>query len=416
MKTGHCIICHRDGVELSDEHVIPDAIGGYYHIYSVCKECNSHLGDNVDIHLVNHWFIKASRHTKQLAGKKKNVPNPLVGDGVMDDGTQVRLEEDKSGKIVAHILAQSPIFSSDGKTGNISFSLDVKDEKQIDKIVQKVMIRNGIDPTKVKVVKHQEVRQIEHPTITTHANIDLALFKIGLLKIAYEFAVDKIPGYYNDSTARLFSEILHRAATDRLAEVNFAGDGFAGANHRILETFIDPTNTDRHILLLTNLNNKLYCLVKLFDNTISQVIQMSDKAYGEENTFLLAINDFARHDCRFFNATDLVRECIKGETVRFKLSEEAVGIVESEQKTPSMGWTCNRQKDNLLFDLKGHPQCTQSQLVNSMELSGQVDEQQTGSILVSSYKVPEGLYFQLAPSNRLIRVESIEYLNEVIKL
>lgn len=33
MKTGHCIICHRDGVDLSDEHVIPDAIGGYYHIY-----------------------------------------------------------------------------------------------------------------------------------------------------------------------------------------------------------------------------------------------------------------------------------------------------------------------------------------------------------------------------------------------
>ena len=25
MKKGHCIICHRDEVELSDEHVIPDA-------------------------------------------------------------------------------------------------------------------------------------------------------------------------------------------------------------------------------------------------------------------------------------------------------------------------------------------------------------------------------------------------------
>lgn len=416
MNTGHCIICHRDAVELSDEHVIPEAIGGYYHIYSVCKECNSHLGDNVDIHLLNHWFIKAARHTKRLAGKTNKVPNPLVGGGVMEDGTKVRLEEDKSGKIVAHILAQSPVFTSDGKTGNISFSIDAKDEKQIDQIVQKVMTRNGIDPTNVKVVKQQKVCQIEHPTITAQASIDLALFKIGLLKIAYEFAVDKVPGYYNDPMARLFSEILQNALTERLGEVNFSGDGFADANRKILATFIDPANTDRHILLLTNLNNKLYCLVKLFDNTISQVIQMSDKAYGEENNFLLAINDFVRHDCRFFNAADLVRACIKNETVRFKFSEEAAKAVESEQLTPGAGWVCNRQNDNLLFDAEGHPQCTQSQLVNSMELSGKVEEQEKGTVLTSSYKVPQGLYFQLAPSNRLIRVESIEYLNEITKL
>ena len=30
-KKGYCIICHQDNQELSDEHVIPEAIGGYYH-------------------------------------------------------------------------------------------------------------------------------------------------------------------------------------------------------------------------------------------------------------------------------------------------------------------------------------------------------------------------------------------------
>lgn len=47
-KKGYCIICHQDNQELSDEHVIPEAIGGYYHIYNVCKDCNSKLGDHVD--------------------------------------------------------------------------------------------------------------------------------------------------------------------------------------------------------------------------------------------------------------------------------------------------------------------------------------------------------------------------------
>lgn len=39
-RIGHCIICHADGVELTDEHVIPDAIGGYIHCHKVCKDCN----------------------------------------------------------------------------------------------------------------------------------------------------------------------------------------------------------------------------------------------------------------------------------------------------------------------------------------------------------------------------------------
>ena len=54
-KIGHCIICHRDNVEMSDEHVTPEAIGGYYHLYKVCKDCNSKLGDQVDAQLLKHW-------------------------------------------------------------------------------------------------------------------------------------------------------------------------------------------------------------------------------------------------------------------------------------------------------------------------------------------------------------------------
>ena len=37
-KKGYCIICHRDNQELSDEHVIPEAIGGCYHIYNANQE------------------------------------------------------------------------------------------------------------------------------------------------------------------------------------------------------------------------------------------------------------------------------------------------------------------------------------------------------------------------------------------
>jgi len=57
-----CIICRKETNDFSDEHVIPDSLGGYYHIYSVCKTCNSDLGSNVDSDLVNHKFSDFQRY------------------------------------------------------------------------------------------------------------------------------------------------------------------------------------------------------------------------------------------------------------------------------------------------------------------------------------------------------------------
>ena len=142
MKKGHCIICHRDEVELSDEHVIPDAIGGYYHIYNVCKNCNSNLGNCVDSYLLKHWLIIGARHNKRLAGKTNKIPNPLIGDGHLEDGTKVRMEEDKSGKLAVRILPKSPEISPDGKT--FSITVDAKDEKLIESMKRKAMKKLGI--------------------------------------------------------------------------------------------------------------------------------------------------------------------------------------------------------------------------------------------------------------------------------
>ena len=62
---GHCILCHRDNQIMSDEHVIPEAIGGYLHIDTICKECNSKLGANIDKLLVDNWLITTARCTLQ---------------------------------------------------------------------------------------------------------------------------------------------------------------------------------------------------------------------------------------------------------------------------------------------------------------------------------------------------------------
>lgn len=418
MKKGHCIICHSDGVELSDEHVIPDAIGGYYHIYKVCKKCNSYLGDHVDSYLLKHWLIKGARHVNHLAGKTNKTPNPLTGEGSMEDGTKVRMEEDKSGKLVAHILPKSPEISSDGKT--ISISVDAKDEKLIGGMTQKAIKKMGLIPGTYQMVTNKTVQEIPKPTIQMQTSIDLKNYKIGLLKIAYEFTVDKFPAYYKDPMALLYSDILHNAAINRLNEVAFEGDGLFQSDLTLLNHFIDYNNTNRHILMLLNIKNKLYCMVKLFHNTMCQLIRMSDKEYKDTNIFILALNDFVKHECKFYNQHELVEQCVKSEAVEVRFSDEINKQLQAEIQLVShhkqVGFACNVQNENVFFDTEGNILCTQNQLVASLENVGNVEIINDGNKQTSIYNIPDGYFLLLMPTRKLIKPLSLVYVNEIQKL
>lgn len=414
MKKGHCIICHRDEVELSDEHVIPDAIGGYYHIYNVCKDCNSNLGNCVDSYLLKHWLIIGARHNKRLAGKTNKIPNPLTGDGFLEDGTKVRTEEDKSGKLDVRILPKSPEISPDGKT--FSITVDAKDEKLIEGMKRKVMKKLGISPETHRLETEKNIQSISMPWVKMKTSIDIKNYKIGLLKIAYEFAVDKYPDYYKDSMALLYSDILHNAAIDRLDEVAFEGDGIFQSGVKFLEDYIDYDNTDRHILILMNHDDKLYCVVKLFQNTMCQLIRMSDKRYGN-TSFIIALNDFVKHECKFYNEHELIKQCIKSEDYGMKFSSEVEKQIQAEySQFHQVNLACNMKKENLFFDASGNCICTQMQLVELLESTENVVVSNDGNKHISKYNVPDGYFLKLMPSGELVKPESIVYVNEIVKL
>ena len=90
-------------------------------------------------------------------------------------------------------IPTSPEVSDDGKFFKIQ--VDAKDEKTIPNIKTKILKRHNIDETKVQIVSDCQVVKIEHPEVRMQFTIDIKNYKIGLLKIAYEFAADKIEGY-----------------------------------------------------------------------------------------------------------------------------------------------------------------------------------------------------------------------------
>lgn len=413
-KKGYCIICHEDNQELSDEHVIPEAIGGYYHFYNVCKKCNSNLGDHVDKWLINHWFIKAARYEKNLKGYKGSIPNPLIGEGVLSTGEKVRVEQDEEGKMYVKLLPTSPEVSDEGKSFKIQ--VDIKDKREIPKIRTKVLKRHNIDEKRVQIVSETQVVQIDHPEVKMQFKIDIKSYKIGLLKIAYEFAVDKIERYIDDPLAILYADILHEGNPDRLDEVLFEGDAITNANLTILDSVIDSSNTNRHILLLLNYQNKLYCIVKLFDK-FCQMIRMSNCCYGDNGIVCVAINDFENKRCDFYTITDLIKAVNFSEYTTFKLRAEDQAYLDAQMGKEGIGFVCNTNQENILYDCNGTPICTESQLLLTLEeLNLTKNEIFTPCRISVTYPVPPGYHYLCMPEEKLLMVEEITKVNEFTRI
>lgn len=399
---------------MTDEHVIPDVLGGYYHIYSVCKTCNSKLGENVDIKLSGHWLMQGERNVHRLEGKKHNIPNPLVGDGALEDGTKVRIEENEAGEIAPYVLPSSPKIDKDG----IMITVDARDEKLADKMVKKVLKKMGLKDGEYELHPTKTEHTIEQPWIKQEVSLDLSDYRIGLLKIAYEFAVDKIPAYYNDPKARLYSKILEDGAIDRLDEVDFQGDAFLSASVKPLDDYIEYSRPKRHFLFLINSGGKLHCIVRLFD--ICQNVVLSDREYPEIGPCYLAVNDSSNSKCWFYSVEELVNATCTPKNWGARFSDEDNKLLEKESDGVNgilqLGFACNDHCDNILFDKDGNALTTQTCLINQLEESNCKKTENTVDGIRDTYTIPDGLYLKLMPSGILIHPTEFVYETTIQKL
>lgn len=414
---GHCIICHQDNMELSDEHVIPDAIGGYIHCYKVCKDCNSRLGDHVDIHLLNHFLIKGARHVHQLKGKTHFIPNPLIGDGLLNTGEKVRVE-DVNGVVTPHILPKSPEISDDNKSGRII--VDIKDEKLIPAMQQKMLKKMGVKPGEVTMVSHRKVQQIEHPVVQMQAMVDLKKYKIGLLKICYECCVELFPDYENDTMGQKYASILYDVAhevdgaIERLDEVKFEGNGFQDPLEQVLSQFIDYSNQKRHIIILFNHAGHLSCLVKVF-NIFTQYIQMSDTTYLKENDIRLYINDFSKHGYELLTLDELVANQIEEKTTGYKFDEKGMALMTAIPGGIEIGFHANIYGQNLIYNQDGIAIMTEEMLKGMMSGDRITDSSLGGGEFTTTYNIPEGYYFRVSPMDDIVQLREIIETSKIQK-
>lgn len=346
-ETCDCIICHRQGVKASDEHIIPKAMGGYMHTWRVCKQCNSRMGSAIDPLLINHHLVRFERHKHQLKGQSgEYVVNSLVGTFMGEDGQRYKIEEE-GGKLLPHIIGGKPMVSADGS--HLTFCVDVRDRDKIEGMVKTICKRKGL-PIPKSLPKFK-VQTAPPSAFNMRFSIDISAFRLAMLKIAYEFTANIIPDYVDDVHARLIADTLLDADQQRLDKIGVGANAFANDLFQdILGNYVDFTKDTRHYLFLINLDHRLYCFVKLF-NLFCVPVMMSERPYSECDETIIAINDFATHDFDVFTLGELIQH------VQIEIKS---GIkLQEPYQTQLLAWHSpqfygDRTGHNLCFDLSGH--------------------------------------------------------------
>ena len=293
-----CIICRKERSSFSDEHVIPKALGGFYHVHSVCKSCNSHLGAKVDSKLVNHKFAEFQRMIDGLKGRSGQLPNPFSGtytqlsdEDKEDKPVKVRLNE--SGKFVPYLIPKISHMSEEDGTRIITVSIDASDD--LDNILTKLSKRLKIPVSQMLTLG--EMRTVsEHAPIRGRLVIDFREFKIGLLKIAYEFAIDCLPDYFEDDMAKNISAVLKEARYEEVERYTNVGDGFDHSLFDIFSDYVDIKN-NRHYLVLvgSSMQGVLMCFVHLH-GMFSLGVTLSTNQHVDE--FIIGVNDIDKREFR----------------------------------------------------------------------------------------------------------------------
>jgi len=252
---GKCIFCLQEKV-LTDEHIIPDSIGGSLHIPAVCKDCNSKIGTDIDGAFINSLPVSLPRFVFNVPGKSGAVPNPFDGVGVSADGLKVRLDDD----LKPHVLPSVEEEVMPGGDVKVRMIFDKSDEPRLSEEILKKVRRllkkkhpSMLDPeieTRAQAILEDARKQISmdstRPTLQYQFSVDLVAMRLEYIKIAYEIAYYVFG--YDYVTLSASAPILRAAVVERQSEPLVHGQIPLAPDH--LSHFFPER--DKHIVMLFN--------------------------------------------------------------------------------------------------------------------------------------------------------------------
>lgn len=206
--TPFCIICDENFnniIKPSKEHIIPEALGNKKLVtYCVCEKCNNNLGSNVDSYLTDYILVKIIRKDNLEKDKDLKIFDSAMTD---DKGNKYRIADQR--------LEIFPNINIDKEKQYIHMKVaSLEEGKKIAKRILKNKFRKNAE--EIEEILSDPSRFIKGETqyaktgvFEQNAELDLARFKLAVIKIAYEYAVEKLGEIYTtDENAAILRAYL----------------------------------------------------------------------------------------------------------------------------------------------------------------------------------------------------------------
>lgn len=210
-----CIICLgeneiSDENPLTDEHIVPEFIGGNLVVKNVCKTCNCNLGSGFEGRLANNFYFQLARQVHDIKGKQLSAPNAFIGTYEHAELGKVRVD-DKNNMIV---FPEIDIDQQDSKF-SISLRIDKTEQRQAKKMLRtklqrhfknqgKTVSKNQLEQLESHFWENATIskRSVEKPQFTGNFVWDVNDHNLLHLKIAYELLIYHFGNsYLQDQTA-----------------------------------------------------------------------------------------------------------------------------------------------------------------------------------------------------------------------
>ncbi len=221
-----CIICGEPITEVSPEHIIPDAIGGTIVIHSVCKECNSRLGDKVDCLLTDDllfYFIRTYLGIKNRNGDTGEEPFIRKLNRSLPEDQRIRIRSG-DGRDMPYLydVSSKPYASitTNGKKGIVQFN-----GPDMQSVITKVIreLKSNCIPFSEDQITQKIRESANESRNETVFEADIPFlpenYRLCLLKMAYEIMCTLFEAYSEDPIGQKIQRYLHAVINDTEAEI-----------------------------------------------------------------------------------------------------------------------------------------------------------------------------------------------------
>ena len=334
---------------------------------------------------------------KRFTGKSKKLPNPFSGTHTLkgDESQKVRLDINEEGDFQPHLIPKVEC-TFDHSTQELELNLAIPPADK-DRILDKVEKRYG-----VRIDRQNLPIESKQVTVKSTMAIDTLKFKIGLLKIAYEFAYDIYPLYRSDPTVKTISAILHKCEYNNCEKYANIGSGF---DRKVLKPFGEIIDFQRgnHYLVLVPSNTGLVCFVHLY-NMFSIGVTLSRDAYPDG--VIVGVNDFRQNKFVVYGVEEVANIVFGSPDIRFRY------FFESEQKCAEFVQLqagdqfaiFSEDGDYPLYDHSGNELGT-TILTKVAELADVRQVEMDCRIL--DVTMDEAIYVRVVPSGSYVRVSAV---------